>query len=300
MAFTPHSLRRQAEQETLTLPALKMEAHKIALSLLHGDFAMRKKGMGDEFWQYKPYSESDRPQDIDWRQTAKSDSVFIRLKEQHSLQTTLFWCDTTRDMDYKSAPKRPTKGEAAKIISLAAGIALAGIDTAIGPVHTRQTSRHNPGIDILANYLMNEPHNPLLPQLHHYPVPKNASLILAGDFLSPLPQTEEVLHHFHGLAERIILIQVLDPAELTLPFSGHLIFQNPQNTTGIEIDNASAIRTQYIDRINAHCAGLEGLCKKYGCAYIRHQTDRPLHDGLMQLCQGLMGAPGSQPYGGRV
>ena len=78
----------RAERDAAHLPDMQLRAEKAAQSIFNADHNQHKTGTGEKFWQYREYIFGDRPQDIDWRQSAKGDRIYIRQKEW---QTTLHW-----------------------------------------------------------------------------------------------------------------------------------------------------------------------------------------------------------------
>ncbi|TNE39129.1 MAG: DUF58 domain-containing protein, partial [Alphaproteobacteria bacterium] len=117
---------RKAAAEALadSLPALVLAAEHLAGNLDVGLHGRRRAGMGEDFWQFKPYGQDDPASQIDWRQSAKRDQLFIRQKELESAETVWIWPDLSATMDYASAPDDETKGERAAILGLAVALLL--------------------------------------------------------------------------------------------------------------------------------------------------------------------------------
>ena len=62
-----HNLRAQADAISATLPSILIQAKRIAASVTLGSHGRRRAGVGDSFWQFRPYSKDDSPQAIDFR-----------------------------------------------------------------------------------------------------------------------------------------------------------------------------------------------------------------------------------------
>src|SRR3546814_6131026 len=84
---TPLPLRHRAEQLAATLPPLLVAAERVAATVAQGVHGRRRVGQGETFWQYRHYDFGDQPQSIDWRQSAKSDMVFVRQMEWEAAQS---------------------------------------------------------------------------------------------------------------------------------------------------------------------------------------------------------------------
>src|SRR5579872_5556903 len=116
---TGHRLRTAAGAAAATLPPLLVSARRIAATVMLGSHGRRRAGTGESFWQFRPYSRDDTPQSIDWRQTAKTDHVFVREREWVAAQTVALWSDLSPSMHYRSRRNLPTKAERAAVLTLA-------------------------------------------------------------------------------------------------------------------------------------------------------------------------------------
>lgn len=277
------SFRQKAEEASANLPPLLPRAEKIALNVLQGHHARRKSGTGEKFWQFREYTHDDRIQDIDWRQSAKTQRVYIRQKERTTLQKNLFWCSSSSSMHFKSEDNLLTKHEAAAILTLSLAVMLAHSGEYVGmlhgsrPSHTEKTLRE-------IEYFLRDNNNPEeLPLMNVLGIAKNAGLVLAGDFLSTVNEIETMMRTLGASTRNGLMIQILDPAEIKLPYHGRVLFKNPNGQDNIDIDHAASIRTAYQQRIDDHQKSLKNACDKTGWKYILHVTDQPLHDTLFKI-----------------
>ena len=101
------------------LPPLLIAAERIAATVVQGVHGRRRVGSGDVFWQHRPYYPGDELRRLDWRQSAKSDKVYLRQMEWSAAQTVYLWCDLSPSMDYASTQNLPTKAERAAVLLLA-------------------------------------------------------------------------------------------------------------------------------------------------------------------------------------
>ena len=76
------------------LPPLMVAADRLAASVSLGVHGRRKAGIGESFWQFRRYrSATIASAAIDWRQSAKSQHLFVREREWEAAQTVWFWRD---------------------------------------------------------------------------------------------------------------------------------------------------------------------------------------------------------------
>ena len=106
----------RAEALGARLPPLVVAADRVAATVLQGVHGRRRAGQGDAFWQFRPFLPGDAAGRIDWRQSAKSDRLFIRETEWEAAQTIALWSDASRSMEWAFSPGRPTKRERADLL----------------------------------------------------------------------------------------------------------------------------------------------------------------------------------------
>ena len=123
-------------------------------------------------------------------------------------------------------------------------------------------------------------------------LPRHAQLVLIGDFLSPLEDIQKAVAHFAAAGLRGHLLQVLDPAEETLPFDGRVRFEGLEDNDEILISRVETIREEYAGRVAAHREGLAAIVRPVGWSFATHRTDRPPPTALLALFTALARMPG--------
>lgn len=292
-------LRAQADAMSSALPPLLVAARRIAASVTLGSHGRRRAGVGDSFWQFRPYSKDDTPQAIDWRQSGKFDTVYVREREWVAAQTAALWCDTSPSMRYRSSPKLPTKAERAAVMLLTMAellidggerIMRLGGDGRIQRAAAAGRLALAQMADALANELVTDaPVDGLEIPAFSAQLPRHSAVVLISDFLAPL---EDIAGSVRTLVRRGVMghmVQVLDPAEETLPFSGRVRFVGMEKEGATVIDRAEEAREQYIRKLNAHREGLKALAASSGWSFGVHHTDRPPQPALAALHNAITG-----------
>jgi len=282
-AMTALGLRASAEQTAGRLPDLLIAAEKAATAVRMGDHAQRRSGSGEKFWQFREYQNSDRPQDIDWRQSGRGDRIFVRQKEWQTTQTALIWCQRNDSMHYASRTILPTKHEAAATISLALAILMAGAGELVGTLDgTLRPSKGEIAIQSLGEKLLEADSLPLPHHLMREPA-RHATIILAGDFLTSIDNIQHAVHALAGRTVNILLLQILDPAEVNLPFRGRVIFEAPQSGEQHHVTNVDSVRESYQKKMTAHVDSLQSLCHHNSWYFVQHVTDTDASATLLAL-----------------
>ncbi len=276
-------LREQAENSTLSLPALMIKSENIADNVIHGEHVKRKSGSGEKFWQFREYDQSDRPQDIDWRQSAKSDQIFIKQKEWQITRKVFLWCASGKTMDFRSIHTNFSKQETAQITALSIVLLLKKAKEQIGIFGETQTGRSEETINKIARYLYNKSKSDdFLPSEHNLTLPKHAYFIGVGDFLSPITDIEKCFKTISNQTQNAFIIQTLDPEEINLNFKGRIRFKGLNDAEEI-IDNVSSIRDNYSQRMSNHIDAIKSLCHLYGWNYVLHISDNDIENTLRYI-----------------
>ena len=129
------------------------------------------------------------------------------------------------------------------------------------------------------------------PNLIHTALPRHGEVVLIGDFLSPLEDLAPIIGGYAAAGVRGHLLQVLDPAEEALPFSGRVLFKGMEGEGEVLFGRVESVREDYQKALVAHRQGLADLAASVGWTFALHHTDRPPETALLALYLALAGAP---------
>ncbi len=288
-------LRERAEQVAAALPPLLVAAERIAATVAQGVHGRRRVGQGETFWQFRQYQPGDAATRIDWRESAKSQRLYVRETEWEAAQSVWLWRDPSASMDYSSAgyiagADWPTKCDRAALILVAlASLLVRGGErlTLLGSGVAPMTGRV--ALTRLVQLLERAP-GPALATLGlpvFEPLPRAGQLVLIGDFLAPLDTINAAVAQFAGAGLRGHLLQIADPAEEELPFSGRIHFEGVEERDEIVISRVETVRADYAVRFRRHSEGLAEIARAVGWTLGHHRTDRPPHLALLALHAAL-------------
>ena len=108
-----------------------------------------------------------------------------------------------------------------------------------------------------------------------------------SDFLAPLEELKAAINRFAGTDCRGHLIQVLDPAEVDLPYAGRVRFEGVEGEGDLLMSRAENIREDYRTELSNHWAGLKTLAQSAGWSQSRHITDQSAAKSLLEAYQWL-------------
>lgn len=285
----PLGVRQEAEKLSGGLPPLLVAAERVAQTVAQGVHGRRRVGQGESFWQFRRYQPGDTTSAIDWRQSGKSQAIFIREREWEAAQSVWLWRDGSASMDYASGAELCTKRERAELLLLAAGALLVrGGErvTLLGSGQLPSTGRA--GFNRLAAALLSaEADTASLPT--PMPLPRAAHMVLIGDFLSDLDDIQRVITGFAGHGIRGQIVQILDPAEESLPFAGRVRFAGFEREGETLLGRVEAVRDGYRQRLNRHREAIRALARQAGWGFILHHTDQPPQTALLPLYTAMAG-----------
>ncbi|MFT8243750.1 DUF58 domain-containing protein [Roseomonas sp. BN140053] len=285
---SPRDAAARAEAAASALPPLAVAAERVAATVMQGVHGRRRSGQGDAFWQFRPHLPGDGAGRIDWRQSAKTDRLFVRETEWEAAQTVGLWRDAGPGMDWSGAPSRGTKRARADLLLLAlAALLLRGGERVRLFGHGRAHAGRG-ALAPLADALNRAAGPPAEPRL-----PRHARAVLFGDFLAPLEEIRREVATLAAQGVRGHLVQVLDPAEETLPFNGRVRFEPLAGGEAALVPRVEGVRALYAERLAAHRDGLAAVASAAGWRLLCHRTDHPPQSALLALWQGLAPARGA-------
>jgi uncharacterized protein (DUF58 family) len=285
------ALRDRAEHAASVLPPLLIAAERVAVTVAQGVHGRRRVGQGETFWQFRQYQPGDAASRIDWRESAKSQRLYVRETEWEAAQSVWLWRDASASMDYSSAEylpgaEWPTKRDRAELLLVAlasllvrGGERLTLLGSGIAPMNGRVA------LSRMVEMISRNPKADSLPDFE--PLPRAGQLVLIGDFLSPLELVNAMVTRFAAAGLKGHVLQVADPAEEDLPFDGRVRFAGLEEVDEVIISRVESIRSDYSRRYQRHREGLAAIAGTVGWSFGFHRTDRPPHLALLALFTAL-------------
>ncbi|MGE5268550.1 MAG: DUF58 domain-containing protein [Thiohalocapsa sp.] len=288
-------LRDRAEQAAAALPPLLVAAERVASTVAQGVHGRRRVGQGETFWQFRQYQPGDAASRIDWRESAKSQRLYIRETEWEAAQSVWLWRDASASMDYSSASyiaggDWPTKRDRAELLLVAlasllvrGGERLTLLGSGLSPVSGRVALSRL--VELLPRVAGDGAAAAGLPGFE--PLPRAGQLVLIGDFLTPLAEVNAAVARFAGAGLKGHLLQIVDPAEEDLPFAGRVRFEGAEEEDDLVISRVETVRADYAVRFRRHREGLAEIARSLGWTFGHHRTDRAPHTALLALHAAL-------------
>ena len=285
----------QAHGLAARMPALLIEAQRVAHTVTHGTHGRRRPGPGETFWQFRHFDTNDSVTSIDWRRSASSDHLFVREREWEAAHTAWLWVDLSPSMRFRSSLSKTTKESRALVLALALTELLSRAGERVGligglPFTGRHTGRK------VAEVLLRETADASLPPPAR--LSRFSECLLFSDFLEPVDESVERFQEIAAQGVRGHLVQVLDPAEETLPYSGRTEFASSEGGDRIIAGRAETLRDSYQERMQRHRIDLSEAARRLGWSFVVHHTDRPPEEVVLAVHSHLAGLDRDYRYRG--
>ena len=281
--------RADGESRTLaaSLPRLVLEARRIAANVIHGLHGRRRAGAGESFWQYRRFVSGEPSQSVDWRRSARDDHLYVREQEWEAAHTVWLWPDRSPSMAFASRDARDSKLERSLIVAFALAELLVtggervGIPGLMNPTASRSV------IDKMAQAMLHdEAARPSLPPSF---VPSAlAEIVVLSDFWSPMPEITTMLAGLSASGAHGTLVQIVDPAEETFPYSGRIEFVEPEGLGVITAGRAESWANDYVARVALHRDQIRDETNRLDWLFTTHTTSRSAAELLLFLHGGMM------------
>ena len=290
-APAPQELEHSAHALATRLPALLIEANRAAHTVAHGIHGRRRAGPGETCWQFRHYESADTATSIDWRRSAGSDHLFVREREWEAAHTVWLWLDLSESMGFRSHLATQTKAERAIILGFALAELLIQGGERVGllgltPPTTGRRGVHRMAVALAKQLHSGSPMRSLPPTVR---LSRFANCLVFSDFLDPVEDIRSSLQHVADQNTGGHLVQVLDPAEETLPYDGRVEFIASETGERITTERAGELRDSYRARLLAHRSEIEAIARKLQWPFLCHHSDRPTEETLLALHTRMAG-----------
>ena len=295
---TPSSeVLSRAQARAVLVPDCMVEAKRIANTVIAGWHGRRKRGIGENFWQFRPYAEGESLSRIDWRRSARDDHTYVRDREWEAAHTIWLWADMSPSMMYKSTFGTVSKESRALVLMLALAEILARSGERIGCPGIMEPISARNAAERLATAIIHAPLTTGLPETSM--IRGHSDIVLIGDFLDDADRVMERITPLGRRGLRGHLVEIADPAEEIFPYNGRTEFTDPETGEKLVSGRAESIRDEYRRAYLARRENLGLSLRNLGWSFVFHRTDHLASEALVAVHSYLSGMPAQKPIGGR-
>jgi uncharacterized protein (DUF58 family) len=281
----------------MRIKSLQVRAKVAVEGFIKGIHRSPYHGFSVEFSEYREYSPGDDPRYLDWRLFARTDRYYVKRFEDETNLRCYLVLDVSRSMGYRSGAYSKSDYARTAAATIAYFLSLqrdaVGLITFEDRITEYLPPRHRPGhLRRIMAALEREPmgrstnlEKPL--EEIAATVRKRGLVVLISDLLAPTGALAAKLGYLRSRGHDVIVLRVLDPAEVGFTFALPAMFQDVETGRELYVDPAAA-KEQYLKRFAAHAASIQQACVDLGIDYELVTTDRPLELVLFDLLRARM------------
>ncbi|QEG23596.1 DUF58 domain-containing protein [Mariniblastus fucicola] len=278
----------------MKLKNLELRARLIVEGFMSGLHRSPYHGFSVEFTDYREYSPGDDLRHLDWKLLARRDRKYIkRFEDETNLRCHLL-VDLSRSMSFGSGDVE--KSEYAKTLAASLAYFLFRQRDAVGLVTFDEAidevlpARFRPGhlrhllgaLERSTGGSSTDIGRPL--EQVAATIQKRGLIVLVSDFLVPIESIRKPLSYLRAIGHDIVLLRVLDPAEVEFSFSQASMFVDLETGREIYVD-PGAVAKDYQKRFNDHRSELKTFCDGNGIDFFEALTSDPVQTSLFNFLQ---------------
>jgi uncharacterized protein (DUF58 family) len=284
----------EAAQLVAAMPRLVLEARRVAISVYHGIHGRRRAGPGENFWQYRRFVDGEPASRVDWRRSARDDLLFVREREWEAAHTIWIWPDCSPSMVFASADNLPPKRERALVLAFALGELLVRGGERVGIPGVMRPTASRAVIERMADSIVHFAGEPQSLPPAFNPGTRD-EVVLLGDLWSPTLEVTAAITRLSANGAGGHVVQIVDPAEETFPYSGRIEFEEPEGAGSITVGRAEAWAADYVERVAHHRTEIRTAAARGAWSFAIHRTHRPASELLLSLHARMSASPDAFP-----
>ena len=286
----PSELRFLDPAVLARLGTLELKARTVVEGFLSGLHRSPFKGFSVEFAEYRQYMPGDDLSSIDWKVYARTDRYYVKKFEEETNLNGYLLLDVSASMGYGS--QGVTKLEYASMLAGSLAFLMQRQRDAVGlttfddsiltmlPPSARPS--HLRSLLVTLDRLALGKRTDVSKPLHQLAegIARRGMVILISDLIDEPEHVIEGLRHFRFRGTDVVVFHVMDPWELTFPFTRASRFRDLEG--GDELMAVpSVVREQYLAELNGTIDRYKRELGAAGIDYRLLDTSEPLELALM-------------------
>lgn len=281
---------------------LDLRAKFIVEGFLAGLHRSPFQGLSVEFAEHRKYTPGDDPRTIDWNVFARTDRLYVRKYAAETHLDCHLLVDASGSMGRvgEMAAESPESADSSNKMMYAIHLAAAlgylvthqqdaiglailrdGLEAMIPP-----RSRRGDLVHLLSTLAATKPAGKtgLVAGIHAAlgRIVHRGVVVLLSDLLTEPQAMIEALHHIRFRGHDLIVMHILDEAEVRLPFDGAVRLEDPETGGYLEVD-APGVREAYQKAVEAWRADLRAKVQAMRGDYVALDTSMPFDKALVEF-----------------
>ncbi|MCE5269044.1 MAG: DUF58 domain-containing protein [Planctomycetaceae bacterium] len=244
-------------------------------------------GFSVEFAEHREYAPGDDLRYLDWKVLGRTDKYYLKQFEEETNLVCHLLLDTSESMRYRSNVATESKLDYARRAAAALAYLVLHQQDSVGLItfdsEVRKLiragsnpSRLNDILHVMADAPA-ERKTALAPIFHDVAkrLKRRGIVIVLSDLFDDVDSIIAGLKHLRHHRHEVVLMHVLDPAELDFPFDSVTLFRGMEGMSDVLAD-PPALRRAYLAEFGSYRHRLQSGCRGLAVDYVPMRTDRSL------------------------
>jgi uncharacterized protein (DUF58 family) len=281
-------VRDYLDPQTLArLQGLQLRARLIVEGYTSGVHRSPFHGFSVEFAEHREYAPGDDLRYLDWKVFGRTDKYYLKQFEEETNLVCHLLLDTSESMRYKSEAAALSKLEYAQCAAAALAYLILHQQDSVGLVTFDREIRSLVRASSNPSHLKQLLHvmeqaaaerktatGPIFHDLAER-LKKRGIVIVLSDLFDDVDSMMTGLKHFRHRRHEVVLMHVLDPAELDFPFEQITLFRGLEQLPDV-LAEPRGLRKAYLAEFGRYLRKLKAGCRMHGIDYVPMRTDQSL------------------------
>jgi uncharacterized protein (DUF58 family) len=276
------------------LHGLRLRARHIVEGYVAGLHKSPYHGFSIEFAEHREYVPGDDLRYVDWKAFGKSDKVYLKQYEDETNLICYLVLDVSESMTYMSQGAALSKLEYAQSVAAALAWLVLRQQDAVGlamfdnQIRAMIRPAGNPShLDEVLHAMESGTANnkTAAGSIFHelaQRLTKRGLVVVLSDCFDDVDSLVAGLRHFRHRRHDVVLLHMLDPAELDFPFRGPIEFKGLEEFPDVQAD-PQMIKSAYLREFSTFRKSLEQACRSERIDYFLIRTDQQLDATLTSV-----------------
>lgn len=294
------SSTKYLDPQTLAkLQGLELRARHIVEGYVAGMHKSPYHGFSIEFAEHREYAPGDDLRYVDWKVFGRTDKFYLKQYEDETNLVSYLVLDTSESMQYQGPGAPLSKLEYAKCVAAALAYLVlqqqdsVGLVTFDNEIRSLIRASSNPShlrqLISVMGASQAERKTATGPIFHDLAerLSKRGIVVVLSDLFDSAASLLAGLKHLRHKRHEVILLHVLDPAELDFPFQQTTLFKGLEGLPEL-LTEPRTLRQAYLAEMQRYLREIELGCRQLRIDYLLLRTDRPLDVPLSAYLAGRM------------
>ncbi len=276
------------------LGGIELVARGIVEGFLAGLHKSPFPGFSVEFTEDRPYQPGDELRYLDWKMLARSDRLFVKQFEEETNLRSMLVLDVSASMDWVGGEERLSKLSYAKQLVASIALVLLRQRDATGLIAFDEEVRAVVRAGARSNHWWTLARavqdiaagggtaaEPALRKVTDL-LRRRGLVVFVSDLLFDRPLVLRTLHYLRHRGHQVIVLHIMDPAELTLDGPPEARFEDPESGEYVTA-RPRELRAVYQKTVRSTIESWRSACRGGGIHYHHVLTDTPFGQVLRRL-----------------